>query len=161
MPEVRKARVLMPLAVAIVALPVLADQWGSRPAAQQPSLTAAPAVQAFEFANADSSLMLIGGIVLDQSGALNRALNADETHQLRLNAGYTVGETTGYLTLGGLQAVAGNSHWFGPVVGLGMRVSLNHGVQLSGEILHHETAPNAGGSQGRSETLSVRAAFRF
>lgn len=161
MPKIRKARVVLPLMIAIVALPVLADQWGYRSAAQRPSVTAAPAVQAFEFANSDSSLLLNGGILLDQSGALNRALQADETHQLRLNASYSVGETTGYLTLGGLQAVAGGNHWYGPVVGLGMRVSLNHGVQLSGEILRHDTPPNAVGGGGHAETLSVRAAFRF
>lgn len=161
MPEAWKTTAVMSVAVAVFALPVFAEQWSQVPSIPLADFAVSPGAQAFEIGSDASAFLLNGGIVTEQIGALNRALDVDETQQLRLSAVRTIGATTGYLTLGGLQAAADGEHWYSPVVGLGMRVSLNRGIQLSGEILHHETDVSTGGPNESGETLLVRAAFRF
>lgn len=161
MPEAWKTTAVLSVAVAGIALPVLADQWSGVSSAPPAGLAVSPGSQAFEIGSDTAGFSLNGGIVTEQIGALNRAMDVDATQQLRLSAVRSVGATTGYLTLGGLQAAANGEHWYSPVVGFGMRVSLNRGIQLSGEILHHETDVSTGGPNESGETLLVRAAFRF
>lgn len=86
--------------------------------------------------------------------------NPDE-RQFRVNAGYSVGATTGYLIFGGSMPQSEASISVHPVVGLGMRVSLNRALQLSGEIIHHDLSGNDRSDGATGETLSVQAAFRF
>ena len=109
----------------------------------------------------------IGGVILggavgsERSSVLARAVQADEARHLRLLAGYDFGPATGYVTLGRLQARSSGSRREGALMGLGMQVSLNRALQLTGELLHHEAGPKTGGAGPRGETLSVSAAFRF
>ncbi|MFW8636401.1 hypothetical protein [Cribrihabitans pelagius] len=107
------------------------------------------------------SLVLGGMVALTQDGPLARALEAEETRQLRARAGYDFGPALGYVTLGRVQAATGGGRSSGPVLGLGMRVSLNRALQLTGELLHHQAGPASGPAAPRGETLSLGAAFRF
>ncbi|WP_264213590.1 hypothetical protein [Leisingera thetidis] len=106
-------------------------------------------------------VFLGGSVAAGQTGLLTRAVQADETHQLRLQAGYEFGQAAGFVTFGGVQAEAAGGARQGPVIGLGMRVSLNRALQLTGELLHHEAGPKDGSASPRGETLSLSAAFRF
>ncbi|MEX0305101.1 MAG: hypothetical protein AB3N24_22010 [Leisingera sp.] len=92
---------------------------------------------------------------------LTQSAQADEARHLRLLAGYDFGPATGYVTLGRLQARSSGDRREGALLGLGMRVSLNRVLQVTGELLHHEAGPKTGGAGPRGETLSVSAAFRF
>jgi len=47
------------------------------------------------------------------------------------------------------------------VFGLGLRVSVNRVLQMTGEFLHHDVDPAAAQAGKGGEILSVRAAFRF
>lgn len=115
----------------------------------------------FSLGHGAGGLLFGGSLATGQTGALTRAVQADETHQLRLQAGYEFGQTTGFVTVGGLQAEASSGRRLGPLFGLGMRVSLNRMLQVTGELLHHEAGPRDGGNGRTGETLSVSAAFRF
>ncbi|MFW8593173.1 hypothetical protein [Cribrihabitans neustonicus] len=107
------------------------------------------------------SLVLGGMVALTQDGPLARALEAEETRQLRARAGYDFGPALGYVTLGRVEADTRAGRSSGPVLGLGMRVSLNRALQLTGELLHHQAGPSSGSSASQGETLSLGAAFRF
>ncbi|WP_259965622.1 hypothetical protein [Leisingera aquaemixtae] len=125
--------------------------------------TGAAEPQAFQlaFIHEFGSLILGGTVSSNRSGILTRAVQAEETHQLRLHAGYDFGPATGVVTLGGVQAEGSGGRRQGTLFGLGMRVSLNRALQLRGEVLHHEAGPRDGSGRPRGETLSVSAAFRF
>ncbi|MEW2913613.1 hypothetical protein [Leisingera sp. JC11] len=116
---------------------------------------------AFGYGDGEGGFVFGGSLATGQNGPLTRAVQAEETHQLRLHAGYDFGPATGFVTLGGLQAEASGGRRRGPLFGFGMRVSLNRALQLTGEILHHEAGPKDGSASPRGETLAVSAAFRF
>ncbi|KIC11393.1 hypothetical protein RA19_08645 [Leisingera sp. ANG-M1] len=146
-------------------LPALADGLG------QPLIsTSGPAVAAAETSNRTfqlaygqeiGSLILGGSVAREHSGVLARAVQADEARHLRLLAGYDFGPATGFVSVGRLQARSSGRKTEGPLLGLGMRVSLNRALQLTGELLHHEAGTTGSGAREGGETLSVTAAFRF
>ncbi|WP_156927463.1 hypothetical protein [Leisingera methylohalidivorans] len=115
----------------------------------------------FAFGRQLGGMFLSGTVMMEQSGLLTTAVQAEETHQLRLHAGYDFGPATGFVTLGGVQAETSSGSRQGPLFGLGMRFPLNRALQVTGELLHHEAGPRDGSASPRGETLSVRAAFRF
>ncbi len=116
---------------------------------------------AFRYGQGADGLILGGSVATRQTGPLTRTLQAEETHQLRLHAGYDFGPATGFVTVGGLQAEDSGRRRHGTLFGFGMRVSLNRALQLTGELLHHEAGPRDGSGSPRGETLAVSAAFRF
>ncbi|MBY6138319.1 hypothetical protein KUV26_02615 [Leisingera daeponensis] len=171
MPMVRKTKLCQAVAAALTfaafpGTPVVAED------PVQPFITSVSHVsqnasgneaQAFEFGyGLDSDGVIIGGrLATGQNGPLTRADLAEETHQLRLHAGYDFGPATGFVTVGGLQAEASSGRRHGSLFGFGMRVSLNRALQLTGEILHHEAGAKDGSVSLRGQTLAVSAAFRF
>ncbi|WP_254604208.1 hypothetical protein [Leisingera sp. ANG59] len=116
---------------------------------------------AFGYGQDSEGLILGGSVATGQTGPLARALQAEETHQLRLHAGYDFGPATGFVTVGGLRAENSGRSRHGTLFGFGMRVSLNRALQLTGELLHHEAGPRDGSGSPRGETLALGAAFRF
>ncbi|KIC37491.1 membrane protein [Leisingera sp. ANG-M7] len=116
---------------------------------------------AFGYSEGSDGLILGGSVATGQTGPLTRALQVEETHQLRLHAGYDFGPATGFVTVGGLQAEDSGRRRLGTLFGFGMRISLNRALQLTGELLHHEAGPRDGSGSPRGETLAVGAAFRF
>lgn len=83
----------------------------------------------------------------------------DDSQMLQLRAGIDLGRTLGYVTFGERQQ--GSDQERNQVIGLGVRVSVNRILQMSGEILHHAPASSPNGAALGDETLSFRAAFRF
>lgn len=134
-----------------------------KPAGNTAPAAAAAEARSFQFALGQGAggLLFGGSLATGQTGVLTRAIQAEETHQLRLQAGYEFGQATGFVTVGGLQAEAAGGRRLGPLFGLGMRVSLNRMLQVTGELLHHEAGPRDGDVARSGETLSVSAAFRF
>lgn len=171
MPMVRKTALTHAFAAGLAAAvalgqPCSADGW-ARPLFSTPVPTASGAGSAethsfqLAFIQEVGNLIFGGTVASGRSGLLTQAVQADETHQLRLHAGYDFGPATGVVTLGGLQAETSNGKRQGALFGLGMRVSLNRALQLRGELLHHEAGPKDGSGRPRGETLSLTAAFRF
>lgn len=171
MPMVRKTTLTHAFAAGLsvglaFAQPSFAEGW-ARPLfsnrVQAASGAGSTEPQAFQlaFLQEFGSFILGGTVASRRSGLLTRAVRADETHQLRLHAGYDFGPATGVVTLGGLQAETATGKRNGALFGLGMRVSLNRALQLRGELLHHEAGPKDGSGRPRGETLSLTAAFRF
>lgn len=171
MPMVRKTALSHALAAGLalalaVGQPGSAEEWARPLFSNQiraASGTGSAEPQAFQlaFLQEFGSLFLGGTVSSNRSGLLTRAVQAEETHQLRLHAGYDFGPATGVVTLGGVQAESSGGRRQGTLFGLGMRVSLNRALQLRGEVLHHEAGPRDGSGRPRGETLSVSAAFRF
>lgn len=171
MPMVRKTALIHAFAAGVaVALTFgqssSAEGW-ARPlfstSARTPSGGGSAEPQAFQlaFIREFGSILFGGTVGSNRSGLLTRAVQAEETHQLRLHAGYDFGPATGVVTLGGLQAETSSGKREGTLFGLGMRASLNRALQLRGEVLHHEAGPRDGSGRPRGETLSISAAFRF
>lgn len=173
MPMVKKARHRCSLAAvfaaaALIAQTSAAEEWrtmlpGPVGEASTESGGGGGAARSFQFAYGRQlgGMILSGSVTMEQSGLLTQAVQAEETRQLRLHAGYDFGPATGFVTLGGVQAETSSGSRQGPLISLGMRVSLNHALQVTGEFLHHEAGPRDGSASPRGETLSVTAAFRF
>lgn len=173
MPMVRKTALSHALAAGLalalaVGQPGSAEEWARplfsnqiRAASGTGTGSAEPHAFQLAFLQEFGSLILGGTVSSNRSGLLTRAVQAEETHQLRLHAGYDFGPATGVVTLGGVQAESSGGRRQGTLFGLGMRVSLNRALQLRGEVLHHEAGPRDGSGRPRGETLSVSAAFRF
>lgn len=83
----------------------------------------------------------------------------DDSQMLQLRAGIDLGRTLGYVTFGERQQ--GSDQERNQVIGLGVRVSVNRILQMSGEFLHHAPGSSPNGATLGDETLSFRAAFRF
>jgi hypothetical protein len=81
--------------------------------------------------------------------------------QFSLRAGYDFGNSLGYVSLGRQQMPGGNGQAETEVLGVGVRVSLNRAIQLTGEYLHHTHAGSESASSFTVNQLSVGAAFRF
>lgn len=171
MPLVCKTRHCQAFAVflavtALYAQPARSDGWklfDSVQAGQQPAAVWGGALPAY---HGDSSLgsggLLLGGAAIPgRIGVQSLAAPAEQRRQLRLHAGYDFGPVTGFVTVGGVAEELSGGPRQAPVFGFGMRVSLNRALQLTGELLHHDAGPLAGGASPGGETLSVSAAFRF
>lgn len=147
-------------AAAVLAAPLAAEEWrlgaplrAPEPAGAHPASPLPPAV-GLRGLTVDSRVA--GAPAELQSGG-----RGEQGGALRLNAGYAFGSATGYIALGSQRQHSAAGAGSAPVIGFGMRVSLNRALQLSGEILHHEGDGSQGAGGGRGETLSLQAAFRF
>ena len=85
----------------------------------------------------------------------------EDSQQLQLRAGYDFGRALGYLTVGERQHGTGAQEGRSQVYGIGLRVSVNRVLQMSGEILRHAPSAPVVGQGEDDDILSVRAAFRF
>lgn len=84
-----------------------------------------------------------------------------DSEQVNLRAGYDFGQSLGFVTFGRQQDPGENGAGPRQILGLGMRVSLNRALQLTGEFLHYSPA-HSGNDNGHSQnSLSIKAAFRF
>ncbi|WP_323779315.1 hypothetical protein [Leisingera sp.] len=172
MPMIEKANCSRPLitifaVAALIAQTSAAQEWRTVQPGQSGWAIAAAggagAGRSFQFAYGRQlgGMIVSGTVTMEQSGLLTTAVQAEETHQLRLHAGYDFGPATGFVTLGGVQAETSSGSRQGPLFGLGMRVPLTRTLQVTGELLHHEAGPRDGSASPHGETLSVSAAFRF
>lgn len=84
-----------------------------------------------------------------------------ETERVDLRAGYDFGRTLGYVTLGSHEDPSWQGGGSGETFGIGLRVSINRALQLTGEFLHHSFRASETDDRQQVETLAVRAAFRF
>lgn len=110
----------------------------------------------------DYGELVIGGTVRQGGGLDITGLGGQsDSQQLHLRAGYDFGDALGYVTLGEVQHGASSGLAPSQVFGLGLRVSVNRVLQMTGEFLHHDvdSANALAGQDG--DILSVRAAFRF
>ncbi len=80
--------------------------------------------------------------------------------QFSLRAGYDFGNSLGYVSLGRQQSQGQFVENESEVLGIGMRVSLNRALQLTGEYLHHRKPAEAATGLSASR-LTIGAAFRF
>jgi outer membrane immunogenic protein len=153
-----------------VAIPALSGDWQSASffAAQNNQVGAS--IQGFdqprdslEFsADRDYGRLVLGGSYSRGSGSLFSGLGgAAGTERVSLRAGYDFGQSLGYVSLGRQQALALRGEDATDTLGIGIRVSLNRALQLTGEYLHR--APSEPGAyQGQSPSrISIGAAFRF
>ena len=168
MPMVRKTK-SHPAAAAIFAAAALLGQAGQAEEISRTGFKPFHLVQygasdqehSIEFSYGNSGLVFGGSVATENSGHLTQAVQAEQTHQLRLHAGYEMGPATGFVTVGGLQAESSGERRYGTLFGFGMRVSLNQALQLTGELLHHEAGAGHGNTLRSGETLAIGAAFRF
>ncbi|MCD9150000.1 hypothetical protein [Pseudophaeobacter flagellatus] len=87
-----------------------------------------------------------------------------QSDSVHLRAGYDFGGSLGYVTLGHEQT-QGHAQAENETLGIGVRVSLNRALQLTGELLHHggnNTAQSSAQTSRQAPTrISIGAAFRF
>ncbi len=83
------------------------------------------------------------------------------SERLSLRAGYDFGQSLGYVSVGRLLGLGAEGADNADTLGIGVRVSLNRALQLTGEYLHY--APSGGrASHGQSPSrISIGAAFQF
>lgn len=113
-------------------------------------------------ANRDYGALVVGGS-FSQRGAANRVgiPMMSEADRVDLRAGYDFGRSLGYVILGSHEGTSRQGETDGETVGIGLRVSINRALQLTGEFLHHSFSEREAQDRQRVETISVRAAFRF
>ncbi|UWS77961.1 hypothetical protein N1037_11735 [Phaeobacter sp. G2] len=153
-----------------VAVPAMSGDWNSpnffSPQHEQIGATDESFNQpddSLEFsADRDYGQLVLGGTYSRGNGSLLSGFGATaRTEQVSLRAGYDFGHSLGYISLGHQreQAVSGQEET--NTLGIGVRVSLNRALQLTGEYLHHAPLGSAA-HQGQSPSrISIGAAFRF
>ncbi|MFS4579822.1 outer membrane protein [Phaeobacter sp. C3_T13_0] len=106
-------------------------------------------------------LVLGGEIEVDRSGRASVSPQEDHTHRVKLRAGYDMGQTLGYVTIGSARNETATDSDNGAVYGLGVSYSLNRALRLSGEYLHQDANDGAALQAPSRDILSIRASFRF
>lgn len=173
MPSVQKAKkqIAKGALVAICAtnsLPVFAGDWNVNHSSEA---TSGRFLGSPQFVEESASLLMLstdrdyGNFTLGAGfargevpmhGELSGASNSE---YLDLRAGLDFGNSLGYVTLG-RQETPGRDQGR-DMVGLGLRVSLNRALQLTGEFLHYSPSSDAATDQASGTSLSIQAAFRF
>lgn len=161
---------LVTAALSAAAGPVCAGDWKSnsyftgRAADVGLSLTAITPVSGRVTISADRDYgrLVLGGSY-SRGGDLQHLGGAGSTatEQLRLRAGYDFGQSLGYISVGRQQPLGQGEQGQGDSLGLGLRVSLNRALQLTGEYLHHRPSSGATGRLQSPGRISIGAAFRF
>lgn len=106
-------------------------------------------------------LVLGGEVEVENAQVQIGSVETQEMRRVKLRAGYDFGRTLGYITLGGVRAESEQEHDTGTVVGLGLSYSLNQNFELGGELLYQDIDALEPGGLRRSNTVSLRASFRF
>jgi outer membrane immunogenic protein len=88
-------------------------------------------------------------------------LGGADTEQVNLRAGYDFGRSLGYITLGQAQDQGANQTGQAETLGIGLRVSLNRALQLTGEFVHHSPSGSNSSEPQDTERLTIGAAFQF
>jgi len=110
----------------------------------------------------DFGQLVLGGEVEVESAQVQvGSVETQDMRRIKLRAGYDFGQTLGYITLGGVRAETEQDHDTGAVVGLGLSYSLNQNFELGGELLYQDIDALEPGGLRRSNTVSLRASFRF
>ncbi|MFV1440638.1 MULTISPECIES: outer membrane protein [unclassified Phaeobacter] len=110
----------------------------------------------------DFGRVILGGEVeVDRSGGAGDSQAEDQTHRIKLRAGYDMGETLGYVTIGSARRETATDSDNGAVYGLGVSYSLNRALRLSGEYLHQDANDGAALQAPARDILSIRASFQF
>ncbi|MEP2715226.1 hypothetical protein [Pseudophaeobacter sp.] len=79
-----------------------------------------------------------------------------------LRAGCDFGDSLGYVSFGQHQLRGRTADAAGETLGIGLRISLNRALQLTGEFLHHSGGARAGTAPRQSPNqISLGAAFLF
>ncbi|APG47074.1 Outer membrane protein (porin) [Phaeobacter porticola] len=106
-------------------------------------------------------IVLGGEVEVDRSGRLTPDLQEDQTSRVKLRAGYDLGETLGYVTIGTARNESATDSDNGAVYGVGVSYSLNGALRLSGEYLHQDANDGAALQAPARDILSIRASFQF
>lgn len=106
-------------------------------------------------------LVLGGEVEIERAQFQAGSVEIQEMQRIKLRAGYDFGRTLGYVTLGGVRAETEQDHATGAVVGVGLTYSLNQNLQVGGELLYQDIDGLEAGGLRRSNSLSLRASFRF
>ncbi|UWS01809.1 outer membrane protein [Phaeobacter inhibens] len=110
----------------------------------------------------DFGRVVLGGEVeVDRSGRVRSDLTEDQTRRIKLRAGYDMGETLGYVTVGSARNETATDSDNGAVYGLGLSYSLNRALRVSGEYLHQDASDGAAVQTPSRDILSIRASFQF
>ncbi|ATF18307.1 outer membrane protein [Phaeobacter gallaeciensis] len=110
----------------------------------------------------DFGRVVLGGEVeVDRSGRVRSDLTEEQTRRIKLRAGYDMGETLGYLTIGSARNETATDSDNGAVYGLGLSYSLNRALRVSGEYLHQDASDGAAVQAPSRDILSIRASFQF
>ena len=157
-------------ALSALALPAASGDWTSTYFSSERSAYESSIATAFQ----DSSSRMAfsadrdyGTIVLGGSFSRGTSLHhlglqsSSDVEQLNLRAGYDFGRSLGYITLGQAQDQGPNQTGQADILGIGLRVSLNRALQLTGEFVHHSTSGTSRTAPQDSERLTVGAAFQF
>ncbi|WP_242406972.1 MULTISPECIES: outer membrane protein [Phaeobacter] len=110
----------------------------------------------------DFGRVVLGGEVeVDRSGRVRSDLTEEQTRRIKLRAGYDMGETLGYVTIGSARNETATDSDNGAVYGLGLSYSLNRALRVSGEYLHQDASDGAAVRAPSRDILSIRASFQF
>jgi len=156
---------LVSAAVILTPPSVQAGDWGrfiiggaQAPAGQQQGIGATPG-QSFHLEyDHDFGRLVIGGDLAVDGGPGSSA--EDTVPELRLRAGYDLGDTLGYVTVGTETQGESGEREERAVVGVGLTYSLNRALRLSGEYLH-ETDRSARPDTTGGDRISLTASFSF
>jgi len=106
-------------------------------------------------------LVLGGEVEVERAQLQVGSVETQDMQRIKLRAGYDFGQTLGYVTVGGVRAESGQTQDLGAVFGVGLSYSLNQNLQLGGELLYQDIDGLNPGGLMRSNSLSLRASFRF
>jgi len=106
-------------------------------------------------------LVLGGEVEVERAQMQVGSVEIQDMQRIKLRAGYDFGQVLGYMTVGGVRAESGQNQDIGAVVGVGLSYSLNQNLQLGGELLYQDIDGLNPGGFMRSNSLSLRASFRF
>lgn len=159
---------LVAACLSIGALPAVSGDWTSSYFVQAP---AAPANRAVPDAPSAPSLLNFstdldyGSFTFGAGYArgpvhLHQGMTGhSDSEYLNLRAGIDFGQSLGYITLG--RQMSPRHATTAQTAGLGLRVSLNRAIQLTGEFLHSIPSSDQTDGEDIHQSLSLRAAFRF
>jgi outer membrane immunogenic protein len=113
-------------------------------------------------ADRDYGAIVLGGSFSRGSSLHHLGLSGSaDTEQVNLRAGYDFGRSLGYITLGQAQDQGVNQTGQAETLGIGLRVSLNRALQLTGEFVHHSSSGSNSSEPQDTERLTIGAAFQF
>lgn len=156
--------------VSALALPAASGDWtstyfsaerGSHQGAALGAFQDAPPGLVFS-ADRDYGALVLGGSFSRGNSLHHMGLQGSSgSEQLNLRAGYDFGRSLGYITLGQTQDHGPDQTGQADTLGIGLRVSLNRALQLTGEFVHHSTSGSNSTAPQDTERFTVGAAFRF
>lgn len=101
------------------------------------------------------------GDIASGASSIPNGLEAVPPNSVQIRAGYDFGPSLGYVTFGTHRDRSLQSGDVIESLGVGLRLSLNRALSLTGEYLHYTSPDNGQGIRRETDSLALRAAFRF